>query len=110
MVVLSVYSSTLNDATQPTATSVGDNAGHTFANTGREILYVSAGTTSIDTTIVTTQSVTTGTVALELADLDLDVPANEFRVIGPFPVAQFGSIVTISGPVVDTDRFLVIQV
>lgn len=74
-----------------TVTTAADGA--EFANTGVEFVHVKNPTVgTIVVTFVTTQTVD----GLAVADRTVSVPASGERFIGPFPVATYGSTVTVN--------------
>ena len=64
------------------ATAGGDE----FANTGKEFIYINNGHTGAQTVTIVTQQTVDGQA---VADRTVSVPAGEFRLIGPFPVATY---------------------
>jgi hypothetical protein len=69
--------------------------GDTFANDGRTLFKAINGDASPTTiTFVTTQTI--GSADLAVADNDVSVAASADEIIGPFPVATFGSTVSVT--------------
>ena len=68
-------------------------AGHTFTNDGkRTVIHVVNGATAMVVTIATPQT----SDGLAVADRTVSVGSNEDHFIGPFPVAVYGSTVTVT--------------
>lgn len=98
MPLIPVNPSNLNGLVFPTRTGDSTSTEHELVNTnGRVLLYVSTDSTAVTLTIETAQtiSITGLTTNLAVPNIDITIPAGDHRIIGPFPVANFGASVII---------------
>lgn len=81
------------DGINPAMTAANED-GHLIANDGKKtFFYVYNGNgSSITVTFATPNTVDT----LAIADRQVTVPAGEYRMIGPFPTAYYGTTLTVS--------------
>lgn len=93
MAVLTVQSSAVaGTALTANAAAAG---GDSFANDGRTLFKaINGDASSTNITFVTTQTI--GSADLAVADNVVAVAASADKIVGPFPVATFGSTVSVT--------------
>lgn len=73
------------DGLNPTL-SAAAGGGDSWANTGKEFIYINNGDASPVTLTIVTQQTVDGQA---VADRTVTIPAGEFRLVGPFPVGTY---------------------